>query len=159
LAYDKLDSNPMSVKVLLVDYDLLITEQLREALQEIGYEVRVARDGLEGLQQNREWHPRIILFDFFLPKIDGARFCRYIRDDPEFADVGLIVLSGLPVAQLEQASRMGAFAVLTKEPIAQLLPKVSSAIESALSTTAASDGTTGMNGQRQTPIRDRKSTR
>ena len=143
----------MSVKILLVDNDILITEQLREALEVIGYEVRVARDGLEGLQQNREWHPRIILFDFFLPKIDGARFSRYIREDPEFADVCLIVLSGLPVAQLEQVSRIGAFAVLTKEPMAQLLPKVSSAIESALSANATDRVTTGMNSQTQTPIR------
>ena len=69
----------MPVKVLLVDNDALISEQLGAALQSGGHDVRIARDGLEGLQLTRDFRPDVILLDARLPKIDAPRFCRYVR--------------------------------------------------------------------------------
>ncbi len=122
----------MSARVLIVDNDRLIAEQLADALQGLGYEVRICGDGLEGLEQNRQWRPAVIVLDLLLPKVDGYRFCKYLREDPEFSDLPVIVLSAVPVEEMSRVLQAGASATLEKEPMAQMLPKLANAIERVL---------------------------
>ncbi|HEY4492646.1 MAG TPA: response regulator, partial [Acidobacteriota bacterium] len=122
----------MATRVLVIDNDRLITEQLKDALGELGYEVFVAQDGLEGLEINRQVRPQIIVLDVVLPKLDGFRFCRYLKEDPEFAEVPIIVLSSIGPEDMQRMIENGALTALPKEPMAQLLPKLSRIIESIL---------------------------
>ncbi|HJZ10812.1 MAG TPA: PAS domain-containing protein, partial [Acidobacteriota bacterium] len=95
-------------------------------------EVFVAQDGLEGLEINRQVRPQIIVLDVVLPKLDGFRFCRYLKEDPEFAEVPIIVLSSIGPEDMQRMIENGALTALPKEPMAQLLPKLSRIIESIL---------------------------
>lgn len=114
----------MGLRILLIDNDRLILEQLQDGLQEAGHEVFRAMDGMEGLQQLREKRPDAVLLDLVLPKIDGFRFCQYVREDQEFGRLPLIAISAVSRQELQRALEFGATAAVTKEPIQELLPKL-----------------------------------
>lgn len=108
----------------MIDNDRLILEQLQDGLQEAGHEVFRAIDGMEGLQQMREKRPDAVLLDLVLPKIDGFRFCQYVREDQEFGRIPLIAISAVSQRELQRALEFGATAAVAKEPIQDLLPKL-----------------------------------
>ena len=52
---------------------------VKDALEEEGYEVAIARDGLEGLEQYFREHPALIIADVMMPEVDGFEMVRRIR--------------------------------------------------------------------------------
>ena len=63
-------------------------------LQDQGYEVRVASNGLDGLRA-LDWSPDLILVDLLMPVMDGPEFLRRLRASP-VRDVPVMVLSATP---------------------------------------------------------------
>ncbi|PWT88433.1 MAG: hypothetical protein C5B54_10660 [Acidobacteria bacterium] len=119
----------MQARILIIDRDQLVSQQLKDALQPLGYDVTLAYDGMEGLELTRRIRPDIILMDPVLPKIDGNRLCRYLREDPDFSKLPILTLSELPEDAFEEALRAGATASLKKETVPQLLPKLKRMID------------------------------
>lgn len=70
---------PSGVRVLLVEDNEDAREMLSTLLSQIGYEVRSAADGEEGLLFAEQWRPELFLLDIGLPKLDGYELCRRIR--------------------------------------------------------------------------------
>jgi two-component system KDP operon response regulator KdpE len=64
---------------------------MRETLTGAGYEVDDARDGAEGLDKVREFHPDLVLLDMNLPEIGGIEVCKSIRADSNIAIIMLTV--------------------------------------------------------------------
>ncbi|MCI0447432.1 PAS domain S-box protein, partial [bacterium] len=114
----------MGLRILVIDNDRLILEQLQDGLQDAGHEVFRAMDGMEGLQQLREKRPDAVLLDLVLPKIDGFRFCQYVREDQGYGRLPLIAISAVSRQELQRALEFGATAAVTKEPIQDMLPKL-----------------------------------
>jgi DNA-binding response OmpR family regulator len=99
---------------LVVEDEDLIRETLEALLVDEGFYVRVARNGAEALDiLNHHWRPDVILLDLMMPQTDGWTFRARQREQPEFADVPIIVLSGAHEARA-RAREMGAAATLTK---------------------------------------------
>ncbi len=71
----------MARSVLIVEDDRNIADLLRLYLEKEGYEVRLAYDGLKGLEKFREFKPDLVLLDVMLPGMDGWGVCRSIRQD------------------------------------------------------------------------------
>ena len=69
----------MTLKILVVDDEVSVTELISYNLQKAHYEVLVAHDGESALQIARESLPDLILLDLMLPKIDGLDVCRELR--------------------------------------------------------------------------------
>ena len=67
-------------KILVVDDDPNISELLKIYLEKEGYEVKVAGDGVEGVNFFRMYSPDLVLLDIMLPKKDGWQVCREIRE-------------------------------------------------------------------------------
>ncbi|MFH0871731.1 MAG: response regulator, partial [bacterium] len=87
---------PMSdKKILIVDDDDLFVQLLSDTLSSHDYEVIAARDGMEALDKVREELPAYIFLDLILPKIDGVRVCRYLKEDPRYSSIPVIVLTGI----------------------------------------------------------------
>ncbi|GGI83257.1 response regulator [Legionella impletisoli] len=53
-----------------------------------------AFDKLCGRNQEESIHPKIILLDLNLPNMDGIEFLKKLRENPEFADITVFVLTG-----------------------------------------------------------------
>ena len=66
-------------KILIVEDDIDIQELLRNFLQEVGYEISIANDGMEAISLFSTIHFDLILLDIMLPKIDGFTVCERIR--------------------------------------------------------------------------------
>ena len=77
--------------ILLADDDRFFLEAVGGYLQEQGYKVRRARDGLEALKAVREEAPDFIILDLIMPKVDGGRVCRYVREDPQLQHTPIVV--------------------------------------------------------------------
>jgi two-component system KDP operon response regulator KdpE len=82
-----LDTAP---KILIVDDEPQITRVLRTALSTQGYTLRIASNGVEGLEAAQAWHPDLIITDVSMPHMNGVELCREIR---ALSQVPIIVLS------------------------------------------------------------------
>jgi len=80
-------------KILLVEDDSVTRLLLRRELHLAGYEVSVARNGEEGLQQAMQLHPALIICDWVMPLMDGVELCRYVKASPELANIFFILLT------------------------------------------------------------------
>lgn len=69
----------MAKKVLVVDDEKPIVDIEKFNLEKEGYEVGVAYDGEEALQQVTDFDPDLIILDLMLPKIDGLEVAREVR--------------------------------------------------------------------------------
>jgi two-component system, OmpR family, response regulator MprA len=70
------------VKILVVDDERAVRESLKRALELEGYEIELAADGQEALQQldgNSEGQPDAVLLDVLMPNVDGLEVCRRLR--------------------------------------------------------------------------------
>ncbi|HIK66396.1 MAG TPA: response regulator transcription factor [Flavobacteriales bacterium] len=67
-------------KILLVDDERDILDFLSYNLENAGYEVRVAQNGLEGVKVAQEFLPDLILLDMMMPQMDGIQTCEEIRN-------------------------------------------------------------------------------
>lgn len=72
-------SNQVTTKILIIEDDSHIAEGLELNLALKGHQVRIARDGLAGIREWREWRPHLIVLDIMLPGIDGLNLLRNIR--------------------------------------------------------------------------------
>ena len=67
-------------KILLVDDERDILDFLSYNLENAGYEVRVAQNGLEGVKVAQKFLPDLILLDMMMPEMDGVQTCEEIRN-------------------------------------------------------------------------------
>lgn len=99
------------LRVLAVEDDADLREFYSAILQDEGHEVRLAGNGVEGLEQ-LDWAPDLILLDLMMPVMDGYDFLRRLRASPQGQHVPVLVLSAaLPPGR---TAMRGAQAVLRK---------------------------------------------
>ena len=70
----------MDIKLLVVDDDPNICEMLRIYLENEGYRVKTAADGIDALNVFKVYEPDLVLLDIMMPKKDGWQVCREIRE-------------------------------------------------------------------------------
>jgi DNA-binding response OmpR family regulator len=67
------------MKILLVEDDAVVAETLTLYLEQAGFSVIVARDGLKGLELAREAGAALVILDLMIPGISGQEVCRRLR--------------------------------------------------------------------------------
>jgi DNA-binding NarL/FixJ family response regulator len=81
--------------VMIVDDTPANLAVLSDALQENGYRVLVATDGLTALEQLDYIKPDLILLDGMMPGIDGFETCRRIKANPNTANIPVLFMTAL----------------------------------------------------------------
>ena len=81
--------------ILVVDDDQDIRDSLREVLEDEGYEVACVSNGREALDYLKAapTKPCVILLDLMMPVMDGWQFRKEQKQDPEIADIPLVVIT------------------------------------------------------------------
>ena len=102
--------------ILVVERDPHIRELESYFLNEAGFAVDFAADGVVALERARELQPDIIITEVLVPKLDGLALCRAVKNDPRLRHVVMLVFSILAVQS--RASEAGADAFLMK-PLAE----------------------------------------
>jgi two-component system phosphate regulon response regulator PhoB len=80
-------------KVLIVEDDRSLADVLAYNLKLAGYEVLVARDGIDGLRQAQLKIPDVLILDLMLPGIDGLEVCRRVRADSSTQNMLIVMLT------------------------------------------------------------------
>ncbi len=78
------------MRVLVVDDEIAMTRSLRRGLEAEGFAVDVAHDGEEGLWLARENDYDAILLDLMLPKINGYKVCRTLREEDDWTPIVML---------------------------------------------------------------------
>ncbi|MDQ1336456.1 MAG: hypothetical protein QG552_3406 [Thermodesulfobacteriota bacterium] len=81
--------------VLIVDDDPSVRGTLEELLAYDNYDIVTAANGIEALEKLTKFQPDVILSDVMMPEMDGFSLCRHLRADPIFAEVPIILVTGL----------------------------------------------------------------
>jgi CheY-like chemotaxis protein len=115
--------------ILLVDDERLFREAVGDFLREQGYHVRLAADGLEALQAVRDEPPDFLVLDLILPKVDGGRVSRYLREDSRFQHIPILVFSALAARDILGMQGVSADAYVAKGPLPIVTKNVLAAIQ------------------------------
>jgi len=67
-------------RVLIVDDDRFIIRVLRMKLEQGGFQVFTAHNGVEGVKQFKMHKPQVVITDLNMPKMDGWDLCRDINE-------------------------------------------------------------------------------
>ena len=82
----------MAKMILIIEDEESIQNIIRAFLEDAGYTVVLAADGMEGIKQFRANKPDLVLLDCMLPKIDGFAVCEILRKESR---VPIIMLTAL----------------------------------------------------------------
>jgi two-component system response regulator MprA len=128
------------VRILVVDDDRAVRESLRRSLTFNGYEVDVAGDGAEALQQVADRRPDALVLDVMMPRVGGLEACRRLRADGD--DVPILVLTARDsVADRVAGLDAGADDYLVKPfDLEELLARLRALLRRTQPATPAEDG-------------------
>lgn len=80
-------------KILIIDDDPTIRMVLKRALQNQGYDVTLASNGEEGINQVQQVHPALIICDWMMSQLSGIEVCRLLKANPQFSTTFFILLT------------------------------------------------------------------
>ncbi len=114
---------PSDCRILIVENDESLREGAAELLEENGYEVVAAEDGLEGLgvlrQMDQGKLPDLILLDLWMPRMDGWQFKAEVKRVPAFAKIPIVVFTADRLS--EDVLSIGADDYVVKPPDVEAL--------------------------------------
>lgn len=83
----------MSTKVLIADDEPNIVVSLSFMLKREGYEVLIARDGIQALEMIRQERPVLVLLDGMMPGLTGFEVCEAVRADAGLNAIRILMLT------------------------------------------------------------------
>lgn len=81
-------------RILVIEDEKHIAEGIRLNLSIQGFDVKIAQDGVAGLEKWRSWNPDLIVLDIMLPMMDGFSILKTIRKEDERVPVLILSARG-----------------------------------------------------------------
>ncbi len=99
----------LSPTVLVIEDEPIWRSAISRMLKELGCEVHLARDGLEGMRKLTDLllHLDLVVVDLHLPYFEGGEVMQTVREAGREGDLKLLCLSGGPPDELEAVRRSG----------------------------------------------------
>jgi signal transduction histidine kinase/DNA-binding response OmpR family regulator len=116
--------------ILLAEDNETTIETLADYLEDKGYRLVIARNGLEAIERAQEECPALILMDIQMPKMDGLEAIRYIRADAQLNHIPIIALTALAMSGDQERCLAAGADVYMSKPVS--LKNLVSLIESHL---------------------------
>jgi DNA-binding response OmpR family regulator len=106
-------------KVLVVDDEQMLAENLQGYLQARALEVRIAHDGAQGIAEADDFAPDVMVFDYRLPDMEGFQLLDTVRQNRK---CHFVLITGHPTAEVcERARQLGVSHILFKPfPLVEL---------------------------------------
>lgn len=118
-------------KILVVDNNTVILRLMSHMLEEMGYEVYTAIDGLDAVEILSRFLPDVIFVDLVMPKINGEKLCRIVRSLPEMEEVFLVIFSAIAAEEQVDVQKIGADACIAKGPFKEIREHVKKVLAQA----------------------------
>lgn len=110
-----LSENQQSPLVLVVDDDVFMRSMLQNLLEEQGYRVTEAQNGVNALEEFQHCSPDLVLMDAAMPVMDGFMACAQLKKLETGADIPVIMITALDDEQsVNRAFEAGATEYITK---------------------------------------------
>lgn len=107
--------NIEDANILVVDDNEQNLELLQAYLEDIKCRTIPARDGVEALEIIKKSKPDLVLLDVMMPKMSGFEVCRRIKNNPDTADLPVIMVTALnELRDIERAIESGTDDFLSK---------------------------------------------
>lgn len=121
----------MPDKILIVDDEPSIIVALQFLMEQNGFETLVAFSGEEAMEIISQHRPALVLLDIMLPVVDGFEVCQRIRENPEWKEIRIVLVTALGSdANVTKGLDLGADAYVTKPfSNADLVAKVKELLE------------------------------
>jgi PAS domain S-box-containing protein len=101
--------------VFIVDDDATMRLLMRESLEQTGFAVEEAKDGVEASAMFTQLKPDIVLLDILMPRMDGFTVCSTLRAVPGGAHTPILMVTGLDdIESIHHAYEVGATDFITK---------------------------------------------
>jgi two-component system alkaline phosphatase synthesis response regulator PhoP len=105
----------MTHKILIADDEPNIVLSLEFLMEQSGYQVAIARDGEQALQQMELFQPDLILLDVMMSLRNGYEVCQKIRENSAWNRVKIVMLSAKGRdLEVSKGLALGADAYVTK---------------------------------------------
>ncbi len=105
----------MAKAVMVVDDSESIRKFLIFALRACGHIVIAARDGMEALEKLAKHKVDLVITDLNMPNMDGYELIQALREDNEYSDIPVIILSSLSNEEdIEHGLKIGANSYIIK---------------------------------------------
>lgn len=109
------NKNKNKDKILIVEDEATLQKALTDVLDQEGYNVISALDGMRGLELANQEKPDLILLDIILPKMDGFEILKKIKGNKETSEIPVIILTNLSdLDNIQKALDLGATTYLVK---------------------------------------------
>ncbi|MBQ2683907.1 MAG: response regulator [Thermoguttaceae bacterium] len=107
-------------RILIADDNPVNQELLEAYLQDQGYEIEFASDGIETLEKVSSFKPDLILLDVMMPKLSGFEVCETLKKSPGSKQIMILMVTALAeLGDIERAVSAGCDDYLSK-PVHQL---------------------------------------
>ena len=101
--------NGAPLRVLVVDDDEDLRENLAECLQAAGHEVTQAFDGADALELLAlNGRPEVVVLDLVMPRLDGRAVAAAVRASPELRQARLVLMTGVAAWEVRDAAEFDA---------------------------------------------------
>ncbi|MEM7590033.1 MAG: EAL domain-containing protein [Cyanobacteria bacterium P01_A01_bin.83] len=105
----------MKNTILLVDDHPNNLQLLFKYLNNIGYKILIAQNGINAIKTAEKIIPDLILLDVMMAELDGFAVCRHLKANPDTRDIPVIFMTGLTETQDKvKGFKLGAVDYLTK---------------------------------------------
>jgi chemosensory pili system protein ChpA (sensor histidine kinase/response regulator) len=112
---DNGQAGPQIPTAMVVDDSLSVRRSLTQFMEDSGYKVRSARDGIEAIEILKGFKPDILLVDMEMPRMNGIELSAYVRSQEPIAELPIIMITSRSSAKhREQAERAGINSHVTK---------------------------------------------
>jgi CheY-like chemotaxis protein len=97
-------------KILLVEDDPMVVRMYERKLKLDGFNINTAFNGEKGLEELKKDRPDIILCDIMMPKMSGLEMLKIVKDDPQYKDLPVVMLTNLGdrAEDVEKCKELGA---------------------------------------------------
>jgi len=118
-------------RILVIDDDVLIIENVKEVLELEGYDVQSAKNGKRGIQVATDFAPELILCDVSMPIMNGYEVLKFVREQSSLRLIPFIFLTArISREDMRLGMNLGADDYLTKPfSISELLDMVASRLQ------------------------------
>jgi len=107
--------NKTMARILIVDDMPDSIRLLGNILQQEGYHINVAKDGLQALELAAKIIPDLILLDVMMPEPDGFETCQRLKDNPATKNIPIVFLTSMDqVNDMVKGFQVGAVDYITK---------------------------------------------
>ncbi|MGA2019567.1 MAG: response regulator [Candidatus Sulfotelmatobacter sp.] len=117
----------MPAVALVVDDSMLIRYTVCRSLEERGYAVESATNGVEALQILERVHPDVIVTDMQMPKMSGSELITALKKNPETANIPIIIVAGR-ASGFDEKEKRANFAIYKDIDIQSQLDKALDAV-------------------------------